>query len=149
MNTEPERFDMRFSLRAILVVFVCLAVGFALLFSTPNFIALPLLILVAVALPATLAAGTVYMRGTWRAFCIGGLFPSGLMLYITGWMLSLSIFEGPGRIRSVPAWVEYCDEVTLQYRVYAGSSWAMIVLIGSVVILVRHFAHRLAKYDDN
>jgi hypothetical protein len=106
-NTESGRLDMRFSLRAILVVFVCLAVGFTLLFSTTNYIALPLLILLAVALPATLAAGTVYTRGTWQAFCIGGLFPSGLMLYITGWMLGLSIFEctlGDYTARAIRSW---------------------------------------------
>ena len=142
MATDPERIDVRFSLRALLVIFLCLAVGCALLFSTPNYIAVAALIFLNVALPAGLTMGAIYTRNTWRAFCIGGLFPSGLMLYTTGWVLGLSLFEGPGRIRSIPEWAQFSDAIAVQYRIYVACSWVMTVLIGTMAVLIRYYARK-------
>ena len=144
MATESERINMRFSLRTILISLLVFAIGCALLFSTPSYIAVPALIFLSVALPAGLAAGVVYTRDAWRAFCIGGLFPSGLLLYSTGWLLGLSVLEAPGSIRNISDWTKFSDQIGQLYRFYSGSIWVMIVLIGAMVVLVRYFAHKSA-----
>ncbi|MFP6677100.1 MAG: hypothetical protein VB878_18595 [Pirellulaceae bacterium] len=142
MKIEPDGLEMRFSLRGLLIVLTGVSVCSALLFSVPDSIGLLLLVFLAVAVPAALTAGAVYRRGAWRAFCIGGLFPSGLLLYVTGWMFGLSIIETPGLIRSVSEWREFSDVVGVQFRVYSASAWLMIALLGTLVVIVRRIATR-------
>jgi hypothetical protein len=142
MKIEPDGLEMRFSLRGLLIVLTGVSVCSALLFSVPDSIGLLLLVFLAVAVPAALTAGAVYRRAAWRAFCIGGLFPSGLLLYVTGWMFGLSIIETPGLIRSVSEWREFSDVVGVQFRVYSASAGLMIALLGTLVVIVRRIATR-------
>jgi hypothetical protein len=140
MTTASKRLHLRFSLRTLLVLFLGLSIGCALLFPTPVPIAIPLLVLLTVTLPAVLTAGTIYTRGNLRAFCVGGLFPSGLALYTTGWLFGLSLLEGPGRVNDPSEWISFFDDVGPQYRVYSACSWVMIALVGAIVVFVRYLA---------
>ena len=133
---------MRFSLRTLLIALTCCAVGCALLFAAPSYVAVPALIFLNVAVPAVLTAGVVYGCGTWRAFCIGGLFPSSLTLYTIGWMLGLSFFEGPGDVYSPDSWRDFAEDISATCRIYAGVSWAMTIVVGLIVVLVRKMAIR-------
>jgi hypothetical protein len=146
MTHAHERLRVRFGVRAVLIVVLCLAGGCALLFSTPAPVAVPLLVLSSVALPALLAAGTIYTRGNSRAFCIGGLFPSGLLLYITGWVFGLFVlYDEPGELRNLSEWAEFFETIGTQYRTYAASTWVMTLLIGTIVVLVRVFSLKEAE----
>jgi hypothetical protein len=146
---DPEQHSLQFSIRTLLIISFCLAISFALLFSIPNYIAVAAIITLNIALPASLTTGAVYTRNTWRAFCIGGLFPSGLVLYVTGWMLSLSLFDGPGTIRNLANWVEFSDAIAGQYKVYSGCSWVMTVLIGSTAVLIRYIVQKQTKSAES
>ena len=132
---------MRFRLRTVFVIVVCVAIGCALLFTTPSYITVPSLIFLTVAIPAGLTAGTIYTRGFLRAFCIGGLFPSILMLYMMGWMFAYKQSDETDRFTSIASWTELCEDIDLTFRVYGAATWAMIVVVGIVVVAVRYFAH--------
>lgn len=139
MNVAPEGLRVRFSLRMVFLAVVAVAVGCALLFSTPNYIAVPALFFVVVALPAVLTAGVIFGRRGTRAFCIGALFPTGLVLYATGWLLGLSLIESPIQLEDASAWMEFVEEVDFSLRLYAAGSWCMALLIGALVAFIGYW----------
>jgi len=131
---------MRFSLRSVFAVSVLLAFVCTLLFSTPSAFTVSLILFLSIAVPAALSAGTIYTRGYSRAFCIGGLFPSGILFFTTGQLFINWFARGKGFYLSVPGWLHFCETIETSYRVYAAVSWAMIPIVGIVVIAVRYFA---------
>jgi hypothetical protein len=140
MNATREEFRVRFSLRIVFLGVVAAAVGCALLFSTPNYIAVPALLFVVVVLPALLTAGVIFGGRGLRAFCIGALFPTGLMLYATGWLLGLSLIEGPTRLDDPSDWMDFVERVDFPLRLYAAGSWVMALLIGALVAFIGYWA---------
>jgi hypothetical protein len=130
----------RFSLRTLLVFTVVFAVGCALLFSLPNVVAVPGLILVIVALPAVLTAGVMYGGRLWRAFCVGALFPAGLALYTVGWLFGLLIIEGPGPLEDWSELVELTEDIGFHLRVYAAASWVMAPVVGCLLAMFSRLA---------
>ncbi len=56
------------------------AIVCAVLFPMPIAIAIPLILLISVALPAVLTTIIIYGRSYQRTFCIGAMFPAGIFL---------------------------------------------------------------------
>ena len=138
---------LQFGLRTLLLLPVAVACALALLLGTPSVIAVPCIFCLAVAVPAILTVCIVYGRGNTRVFCIGALFPTGLLLYATGWLVGYSSIE-VGLITALDEldhWLEFLGQISAPYRVYAGVSWTLSVLAGLLCIGAKRVVTRAAR----
>jgi len=137
----PRAEPVQFTLAALMLLTLVVAVALALLVGVPSVVAVPIMLFLAAAVPAVLTAGVVYGRGYLRAFCIGALFPTGLLLYTTGWLFGLVLVQGgPPRLNELETlaqWVEFFEEIGPSYRAYAAAAWASSLLAGSLCVLAR------------
>jgi hypothetical protein len=79
---QPGR-PLQYSLKTLLLVTLGTAVGLAIVVSSPNVIAAPMIICLTIAIPALLTVVVVYDSGYRRTFCIAALFPTCTSLYTT------------------------------------------------------------------
>ncbi len=144
---HPKPYDSRtadgpvqFSLGSIIALTAFVAVVSSLIFSVPSVVATPLLMLLTVALPVALTSAVIHGRGSWRAFCIGALFPAVAMLLCTSLMLlihSVSAYQnGFGSLR------HSLEGVGPYYRPYVAVTLTASVLMGMLSDLVRYLAQR-------
>jgi hypothetical protein len=126
-------------MQTLLVVTIATALGLTVVFSLPSTVAVPVMICLTVAIPALLTAVLVYGSGYERTFCIGALFPTCLLLYVTGWLFGLALLEPPGvgDLDDFDEWLQLFDEIGSPYRVYAGFAWLMGVIVGTLTVCVR------------
>jgi hypothetical protein len=150
-TTRPQPGQpWQYSLKTLFLITLGLAVALAVVVSFPNGIAVPLLICLAIAIPAFLTVVAIYGSGYQRTFSIGALFPTCTLLYATGWLMGLTLIEGPGpsTFDSLGDWLELFDEVGGPYRVYTGSAWLLAVAVGWMAVGVRYRLERRARRDD-
>ena len=146
---QPGR-PWQYSLKALFLITLGLAVALAVVVSFPNVIAVPVLLCLAIAIPAFLTAVAVYGAGYQRTFAIGALFPTGTLLYTTAWLMGVSLLEPPSiDLDSLEGWLAFFDHVGVTYRVYAGSVWLLAVAIGWMAVAVRyHLETRTRRGDE-
>jgi len=137
--SRADRGRLQFSLRAMLALTALVAVASAVLFTMPDYLAVPIIIVSTIALPALLTAALVYGNSWQRSFCVGAMFPAGMMFFCTLVVVMYCLdvdFENPG---------EFCESVTLQYssyRLYAGVSWVLSITIGLFTVALRRALQR-------
>ena len=133
--------QFQFTLTSLLLFTLAVASALTLLVVVPVVIAVPVIIFLSMAVPAVLTVGLVYGESSVRTFCIGALFPTGVLLYATGWILGLSTLEPPSTsdLESFSQWVEFFEEIAAPYRVYAGSSWVSSIVIGLICVGARRW----------
>jgi len=138
---------LQFSLRTLLLLTMAVACALALLVGTPSAIAVPCIFCLAVAVPAILTVCIIYGHGNTRVFCIGALFPTGLLLYATVWFLGLAIVKPPGfpGFRNLAGWLEFFDITGAPYRVFAGSSWTLSIVVGLLCVGAKRVVTRAAR----
>ena len=128
----------QFGLRALFAVTLIAAVSCSLFFSMPPAVATVALVAVSLVLPAVLTTAAIYIRGYWRTFCIGALFPAGTMLLCTAIVLvihSISAYQN-----NVGVWLEFAERVAPYYRPYVGACWAGCLSVGLIAMFVRWLA---------
>ena len=141
------RQPWQYSMKTLLLVTAGTAMALAILVSFPNPIAVPVLICLTIAIPAILCIVAIYGSGYQRTFCIGALFPTGITLYATGWMMGLSLIEAPSvsDLDTLEQWLEFFDEVGAPYRVYVGAAWLLAMIIGSLAVVLRRHLETRAR----
>ncbi len=146
---QPGR-PWQYSLKTLFLITLGLAVALAVVVSFPNAIAVPVLICLAIAIPAFLTVVAIYGSRYQRTFAIGALFPTCTLLYTTGWLMGLTLIEGPRPpIDSLEDWLEFFDEVGGAYRVYAGCAWLLAVAVGWMAVAVRHHLEARARREED
>jgi hypothetical protein len=118
---------VQFSLPAKLALTAMAGVAAAVLFAVPKYYAFPIIIFLTIALPPLLATVLVYGNRWQRSFCLGAIFPAGIMLWCT-----LSTFVWYFDVH-FETWAEFYESLVYQYslyRVYAGVSWVLSITIG-------------------
>jgi hypothetical protein len=75
-----RRSSFQYSLRSMLILTTVAAVGLSLFTAAPTWLIYLVLMLFAVAAPMVLTVVVIYGRGYARTFCIGALFPVGVLL---------------------------------------------------------------------
>ena len=140
----------QFSILTLLLFTFAFACALSVLFVLPPYFAIPVIIALTVGFPAVLTVSAVYGDRVVRAFCIGALFPTGLLLYITGWTFGLAFTEGPflEELQTLPQWLEYLETMDSPYRVYAGSAWILSFLVGVSCVLTRAALVRSARRSE-
>jgi hypothetical protein len=135
---QPGR-PWQFSMKTLLIVTIATALGLTIVVSLPNAIAVPLMICLTVAVPALLTVVLVYGSGYQRTFCIGALFPTCLLLYVTGWLFGLALINPPvaGELDDLDQWLRFFEGIGPHYRTYAASAWLMAVIVGTLAVCVR------------
>jgi hypothetical protein len=137
---EPERFAFQFGLSTLLMLTVLVAVSCSLFFSMPNKPATIVLILISLALPAVFATVLIYGQGYRRTFCLGALFPSGVMMVCSSLMIMIHAISAYQN--NVDIWVQFADKVGPYYRPFVGTAWVASILIGLLCVLVRLLTER-------
>jgi hypothetical protein len=148
--TPPGR-PWQYSLKTLFLITLGLALALAVVVSFPSALAVPVLICLAIALPAFLTAVALYGSGYQRAFAVGALFPTCTVLYATGWLMGLTLVNSPGPspLADLEEWLEFFEGVGPAYRVYAGAAWLLAVAVGWMAVGVRyHFERRTVREDD-
>jgi len=138
MGSAPSNRRLQFSLRTLLLLVVGVAVGMSLVVASPDGIAAPALMCLAVILPAVLTVVLIYGRPYQRTFCIAALFPTGVVLFATLWVITITLFDPPhGNLSDLPAWMRFFDEVSSPYRVYSAAAWLLGLGLGCVAVWIR------------
>ena len=148
-NPTPPRPSRpwQYSLKTLFLITLGLAVALAIVVSFPSAIAVPVLICLAIALPAFLTMVAIYGSGYQRAFAFGALFPTCTLLYATGWLVGLTLVQG--ELSDLEDWLEFFEDTTPAYRVCAGSAWLLAVAIGWMAVGVRHHFERQTQSEDD
>jgi hypothetical protein len=147
-STEPRR-RLQFSIRTLLWVTLATAIALAILVSSPSVVAVPVMMCLTIAIPAILTVVVIYGSGYQRTFCVGALFPTGIALYATGWLLGLSLFEPPSiDLDSLDGWLDFFDGIGSAYRAYTGCAWLLAIAVGSIAVAVRCRLQARARRDE-
>jgi len=133
-STTAGAFAMTFGLKSLLVGMAMLAVMLFLLFAAPVRLAVPLLTAVWVVLTAFFAGGIIYGRGSWRAFCIGAMFPVGGTFFALVWVLFLLFVGGFNNLRNFQELFEYTDKFAFVLRVWSAAGGITTVLCGAASV---------------
>ena len=75
----PAERPFQYSLRDMLIVTAVFATAFSLLIGSPGIVRFVTAACLTVLLPAMLTVALIYSRGYRRTFCIGALFPAGVV----------------------------------------------------------------------
>jgi hypothetical protein len=136
-RAAPSEADgpWQYSLKTLLVVTAAVAVALSIIVSSPDWIAVPMLMLLAIAVPALLTSVLVYGSGYQRTFCLGALFPTGIALYATGWAMGLALVDGD--LDDLGEWLEFFEAAGNPYRVYSASAWLLAIAVGSAAVAIR------------
>ena len=125
----PPRFQ--FSLRTMFWVTTGTAIICAVSFPMPAVIAMPLMLLISVALPAVLTTVIIYGRSYQRTFCIGAMFPSCIFLLMIPYG-SMGLF----RFGVTNA------QDDIGFRLVVLGFWVSSLLIGGVCVGVRRLVEK-------
>ncbi len=139
-QATPSRAMPQFGLQAMLGMTAVVAVVCTLFFSIPPVVATPLMIVLMVTLPAVLTTVLVYGRGYQRTFCLGAIFPAGIMLLCTSLMLmihSISAYQN-----SVATWEGFAERVGPYYRPYVALTLGAALAVGLICVVVRWIVDR-------
>ena len=79
-NTQAGGGPLQYSLRTMFIVMTVLAVALSGIYAGPPWVSVLTGLALGLLAPMVLTIGAVYGRGYARTFCIGGLFPAGLIL---------------------------------------------------------------------
>ncbi|MCH7727491.1 MAG: hypothetical protein IH991_13560 [Planctomycetes bacterium] len=135
-NYESHR-PWQFSIKMLLVLTTCVALLSAMLFVIRDDVAGPLMILFTVLYPALLVIITIYEKTPLRAFSIGALFPSGLLLYVTGWHFAYLLIEHSqrrsGELLEYLHRAGYVDSL----RVYIAGAFVLSLVVGFACVGLR------------
>jgi hypothetical protein len=140
--TEPEQFEFQFGLSTLLIVMVLVAVACSLFFQIPPIYATFALIAISLALPAVLCTVLVYGRGYRRTFCLGALFPSGVMLVCTSLMVMIHAISAYQNDISLSKLNEFAEKVAPYYLPFVATAWIAGIQIGMLCVLVRLLVER-------
>ena len=135
--TRPRR-PWQYSMKTLFRVTFGTAVALAVVVSSPNAIAVPVMICLNIAVPAFLTVVLVYGSGYQRTFCIGALFPTWTALYATGWLLVIALMQAPpaSSLDTLDGWLAFFDAIGSTYRVCTGGAW-LLAVVGSAAVGVR------------
>jgi hypothetical protein len=120
---------IQFSLGTLLLLPVIAGCAMAVLFTKPFNVAAKELYIIAFLLPAILTGGIVYGKGYTRAFCIGALFPAGMLFLYSTMQFTDVLF---GQVQ------DYNTFFTLQCLF--GGSWLAAVVSGCMCMGIRWLA---------
>jgi hypothetical protein len=123
-------------------------------FSTPDGLAIPVLALTSVLVPAALTGGIVYGRGPLRAFCIGALFPTGACFLVVHLFLWPYVFDNSFPNPDLSDYETMIAEISLPMRLGVIGSWmaglvAGLMVVGIHVIMGRKSHERNASDHRN
>ncbi len=121
----------QYSLRSMFIVMTVLAVALSGIFAGPPWLSMLTALLLGLTTPVVLTTVLIYGRGYLRTFCIGALFPAGLILVSSGPGLSYPFF-GMGRFGGSPG-----DEIGLYVGIFVLVASIVIVVLGLVAMGVR------------
>jgi len=76
--SHPRR--LQYTLRTLFALTTAAAIACAVFFTLPPWVSIVAAVCVVISMPAVLTVMLVYGRGYTRTFCIGALFPAGLLL---------------------------------------------------------------------
>jgi hypothetical protein len=143
----------QFSLRTIFVITAVLAFVMELWVVLPDVISGPAVFGLVLAVPSTLAVVAKYGSGSWPAFCIGAIVPTGMSL--VGLMLAgqwsevlsrANVFSPssiqPNRWDTLFGWIKAIAEMGRYWLPVAILSWFAAVLIGILCVGVRRIVQR-------
>jgi hypothetical protein len=133
--TEPRGRPFQFSLRTMFIVTTVVAVLCSGLFAAPGWARILTLLCWASALPAVMAAITIYGRGYLRTFGIGGLFSTGPLLFLN----LLVAYYIPATFISPSVWSSLTENDKTRYYagIFVACYTAFSILLGLVVVGVR------------
>jgi hypothetical protein len=138
MGSAPSNGRLQFGLRTLLLLVVAVAVAMSVVVASPDGLAAPALMCLAVIVPAILTLLLIYGRPYQRTFCIAALFPTGVVLFATLWLITITLFDPPRRnLGDFAAWMHFFDEVSSPYRVYSAAGWLLGLGLGCVAVCIR------------
>ena len=120
----------QFGISTMLWATLVTAIACAVLFPMPAVVAIPLILLISVALPAMLTTVVIYGRGYQRTFCIGAMFPSAFFLFMVPY----------GGMGMFPWGSPSGDDIV--FRMVVCGFWASSLLIGGVCVGVRRLVEK-------
>ncbi|MHC4404620.1 MAG: hypothetical protein ACYTG0_33625 [Planctomycetota bacterium] len=149
-SSTPRGHPWQFGVRTLLWVTLGMALALGIVVSSPSAIAVPVMMCLAITVPAVLTVVLIYGSTYQRTFCIGALFPSCVALYATGWLFGVMLFGGPqgDGLDSLDEWLELFDYLSLPCRVYVGGAWLLAVIVGSLAVGVRWQLERTARRNQ-
>jgi hypothetical protein len=125
----PRPF-LQFSLGTMFWIMTATAIVCAVVFRMPGEFAIPLILLIGVALPAVLTTVIIYGRSYQRTFCIGAMFPSAFFLFMVPY----------GGMGMFPWGSPSGDDIV--FRMVVCGFWASSLLIGGVCVGVRRLVEK-------
>ena len=132
---ENQPRFLQFRLSSIFVLTFVVAAACSLLFSMPPMPGLLLLLVFSMIFPAALTIIIIYGRSYQRTFCIGALFPMGLLLGTVCFLLTVVLIESDNLDRCVRQLAG--DENWLWFRLIVGGVWVLSVVTGLICVGVR------------
>ena len=142
VRASRDSSHLQFSLLALSVFTVCTAVAIGLVWSLPDWVAGPPLLLLAAALPAALTSLVIYGDGNLRAFCLGALFPAGIQFVTVFAYLFSEIWNRAGPRFDFFDWLDlyrYTYDFSAALRHIAGLTWGLSLWTGWVSCVTRWF----------
>ena len=143
----------QFSLRTVFVITAVLAVVMELWVVLPDVISGPLVFFLVLAVPSALAVVAKYGSGSWPAFCIGAIIPTGMslvgLMFAAQWsevlsranVLSQSSLQAT-RWDALFGWIKAIAEMGRYWLPVAILSWFAAVVIGILCVGVRRIVQR-------
>jgi hypothetical protein len=113
-----------------------------LFFQIPAIYATFALIAISLALPAVLCTVLVYGRGYRRTFCLGALFPAGVMLVCTSLMVMIHAISAYQNEIALSKLNEFAEKVAPYYMPFVATAWIACILIGVLCVLARLLTER-------
>ena len=144
--SAARHHPVQFSLRSMFLLTAVVAVACSVLFVLPLIVAVPVLLLLVIAVPAVLTTKVVYGTGYQRTFCIGALFPAGVVLFATAWFPGLWLANVPPTPRSLSDFADWTGKIGDYYRCLVGMSWVLSVVVGSLCVAVRWLGEKRPKW---
>jgi len=127
-DTQTTAGAFQYTLRTMFIVMTVLAVALSGIYAGPPWASMLTGLALGLLAPMVLTIGTIYGRGYARTFCIGGLFPAGLIF-----------------IALIPQCIDFVPRVIgweRYYRTYPSSDeilpWrvALSIFVGGVMVVV-------------
>ncbi|MBN2477432.1 MAG: hypothetical protein JXB62_22695 [Pirellulales bacterium] len=137
-TSEPNRC-WQFSLRTLMLAVAAISVALSILVGLPDVIAMPVLMCLAVGIPPVLVVVLVCGTRLQRAFCTAALFPTGAMLFVTAWVMTVSVFDAPGAsdLDALVDWMSFFDDIGKPFRVYSAGAWLLAMVVGGLAVWIR------------
>ncbi len=134
---QPIDRPFQYSLKLLLALFVVLAVLLSIFFVIADLPAIICLLAFSVVVPTFFVSGAIYGRGSQRAFCIGALLPTAIVLAVAAFVfVDIAdhvydyIISFPNLRKAQLAW---------KLRFASACGYAMAIVTGIVSVTVRRF----------